>query len=136
LDGFVLIKYPTKVHRRKLLNSGITLRNWKTNYMKHERLPRRVRNHFAQEDDAIVLHYSYACEKHDAHSSFILDPFGEKDTRHTDKYSSSWNEIFSILSPLMINEASERNLKDCLDNFIESKEKDRLKKNPDSVLRI
>jgi len=73
---------------------------------------------FAQGEDSFSLRYSF--KGHDG-KSFV---FSEYET----KFQSNWNSIFAILAPHMINEASEWQLKDATNAFIEEKESSGLKK--------
>lgn len=81
----------------------------------------------AQGEDKFKLNYSY--------SSFLYDsyPFGdlkqETDvTNHTGHFFPTWNEIFSYVSPYMIDEATESRLLEPLNVFIRTYVIDEVKK--------
>jgi hypothetical protein len=58
-------------------------------------------------------------EEHEFHFSFRYDCSDENMIDAEDAFKSSWNEIFSVIAPLMINEGSESTLKSALDRFVE-----------------
>lgn len=89
----------------------------------------------AQGTDKFEINFSYVCG-HTTSCMLIEDPFGEKDQTHYGKMTSTWNEIFSMLSPSMINEATESQLKNALNSFIKSQTEEKLqKKHPGKVIR-
>lgn len=47
---------------------------------------------------------------------------------YTDTFSATWNAVFSVIAPTMINEASERSLKQILDSFTMDSNRERLQK--------
>jgi hypothetical protein len=49
----------------------------------------------------------------------------------TGTFQATWNQLFGVLAPLMINEASEYRLKQAVDQYIEDANRERLKKKKD-----
>jgi hypothetical protein len=50
---------------------------------------------------------------------------------YADKFSASWNDIFSSVAPLMIDEASDQKIKTGLNNLISDRNIARLRKRPE-----
>lgn len=67
-------------------------------------------------------------EEHTFKFSFrARDPDTYESKRWTSSFSVSWDEIFSVVAPLMINEASETTIKSTLDTAIMNREGERLR---------
>jgi len=78
----------------------------------------------AQSDDLITLNFT--CESNDGSVRYA--------TTHNWKYSfrTTWNDIFYQLSPLLIDEANERQIRHNLDQFVEIEGLKALKQDPKS----
>lgn len=72
--------------------------------------------------------YSQGKDTFELNFSFISRDFVYNDTSHSAKLKLSWNEIFYGISPIMINEAPENEIKLALNEIIEMKIGPRLKK--------
>jgi hypothetical protein len=72
---------------------------------------------FSQGDDNFVIHYQYEIEK----SQDKYDIYGEKSKYKDDIISMTWNEIFSVISPLMIDEVGDADLRKMINNIIRQK---------------
>lgn len=76
--------------------------------------------HLAQGNDTLEIRYSFGGFKKSEWSP---------DTTYKNSFNTTWNDIFSAISPLLIDEASEDTIKKRLDKFVESKEFSRLREN-------
>lgn len=66
--------------------------------------------HLAQGDDSIELNFGFGTYK-------SPDTYrAEAKYRHT--FHATWNDLFAVASPLLIDEASDRAIKQSLDNFV------------------
>jgi hypothetical protein len=63
----------------------------------------------AQGEDAFEVHYSF---------DKLLDDHGLDRTRYSESISLNWDELFSAVSPLMINEATESQITHALNTLI------------------
>lgn len=73
----------------------------------------------AQDDEAHTLRFSFKAKK-----------FTDYDwTEWKATYNTSWNQLFSVIAPLLINEATESTIKASLDYFIKESNMDELGKN-------
>ena len=61
----------------------------------------------AKGDYKITVHYSFNLRE------------GYRRTKYEDSISFSWDELFYVVSPLMINEANDRTLKIALNSFLD-----------------
>jgi hypothetical protein len=69
--------------------------------------------HLAQGDETIELSFVFGVHR---------DPNSwTPDKRLSDKFTTSWNTLFAVVSPLLIDEASDRALKEALDRFVAEK---------------
>ena len=71
----------------------------------------------AQGEDTFSFQYSYKTS----------DEFGMNEETYNKSISTTWNELFSFISPLLINEAPENHIKNALCQLIHSKEMERLR---------
>lgn len=78
----------------------------------------------AQGDDTITL--SFTCESNDGSRGY-----GSTHNWNS-RFSTTWDDIFYQISPLLIDEANERQIRNSLDKFVEVEGLKVLKKNPDS----
>ncbi len=76
---------------------------------------------FAQKEELYYLNFSF-----DAQDPITLEIF-----EYPGNSKATWNKIFGVLAPLMINEASDRNLKNTMNNFVHDQNIDRLRKTGD-----
>lgn len=67
--------------------------------------------HLSQGEDSIELHYEFGV--HEDPDSYRAD------RQVTAKFSAPWNSLFAVVSPLLIDEASDGALKRALDRFVE-----------------
>ncbi|MDD2754947.1 MAG: DUF4062 domain-containing protein [Methanothrix sp.] len=74
----------------------------------------------AQGEELHILRYSFSSENK------IYDT-----SDWTGTFQATWNEIFAVLAPLMINEASERTFKAGLDRFSEDRNRENLTRDKD-----
>jgi len=65
----------------------------------------------SQGSDEVVLAYDFVANREFVYSK-----------KHTSSFVTTWNEIFSLLAPYMIDEASDNKIKRALDEFLEDKE--------------
>jgi len=77
---------------------------------------------FAQGDDLFEIHFSYKVTPQV--SEFDFQYLDKNEKWYRSKFKISWNNIFSCIAPLMINEASEENLEKQLDGLIASNNHD------------
>ena len=76
--------------------------------------------HLSQGDDSIELSFSFnVYESPDTYRSMA---------KYGYKFNATWNDIFAVISPLLIDEASDRILKNSLDNFVQDKNLSSLQK--------
>lgn len=73
----------------------------------------------AQGDELHTIRYSFLSRK------------GFDSTNWTNSFRATWNEIFAVMAPLMINEASEATLKKGLDRFCDDWNRDSLAEDED-----
>jgi len=64
---------------------------------------------FSQGDDTIELHYSFG-----AHQPGRYRP----EATYSGTFSATWNDLFAAVSPLLIDEASDRAVRSALDEFL------------------
>jgi hypothetical protein len=82
----------------------------------------------SQGEDSFKLNYSYTSYRLDT-SSVFFNRMDEKDvTGHKGFFLITWNEIFAVISPLMIDEAAEQNLIIPINEFIRVHEIDKVQK--------
>ena len=74
--------------------------------------------HLAQGDDNLELGYSFAGFKTSNYKA---------DKTFTATFDATWNDIFAVVSPLLIDEASDVDLKRALDSFVFDEVKERLR---------
>lgn len=65
----------------------------------------------AQGEDLTSLHYRF---------NVTEGEYGLSSSTRTDSFQCTWNRLFGLLAPLMINEASEFRLGSALDSFVEN----------------
>ncbi len=76
----------------------------------------------AQGDDVHTLKFSFMAD----------DPENfNRTATWTGAFKATWNEVFGVLAPLMINEASDVTLKDGLDRFVDNRNREALRKDKD-----
>ena len=75
--------------------------------------------HFAQGQDAVKLGYTFGAFKSSGYKA---------DKTYTASFFATWDDIFAIVSPLLIDEASDVDLKRALDSFVFDEVKEELKK--------
>jgi len=78
---------------------------------------------FAQGDDLFEIHFSYIVS---SPPSFLDIQFGNDAKKYRTKFKISWNNIFSCIAPLMVNEASEESLEKALNGLIAACNQDEL----------
>jgi hypothetical protein len=66
--------------------------------------------HLAQGNDPIELEYSFGAFKSSG---------WQPDATYSETCTASWNDVFGVVSPLLIDEASDGVLKKALDQFVE-----------------
>jgi hypothetical protein len=76
--------------------------------------------HLSQGDDLVNLRYSFGAFKTSRFSA---------DVTYSATFETTWNELFSAISPLLVDEASEVVLRKALDGFVESKNLPSLEEN-------
>lgn len=76
--------------------------------------------HLAQGNDALEIGYSFGAFKTSE---------WRPDATYKASFETTWNDIFSAISPLLIDEASDDTLKKRLDSFVESEQLGHLRKN-------
>jgi hypothetical protein len=76
--------------------------------------------HFAQGEDTIEIRYSFRAQ----HPENYNDRATYRST-----FTATWNALFSVVSPLLIDEASDRVIKQALDQFIREENVAKLEKN-------
>jgi Domain of unknown function (DUF4062) len=79
--------------------------------------------HLAQGDDRIVLNFTFGA-------------YGQKssyrpEATYSSTFTPSWNELFAAVSPLLIDEASDRVVKEAFDQFVHEQSMDQLLKDKD-----
>lgn len=73
----------------------------------------------AQDDEAHTLRFSFKSKK-----------FTDYDwTEWKATFNTTWNSLFSVIAPLLINEAAESTIKSAMDSFIKDRNVDELSKN-------
>jgi len=66
--------------------------------------------HLSQAEETIELSFDFGIHE---------DPESRRpDKKQSDKFTVSWNSLFAVASPLLIDEASDRALKEALDRFV------------------
>ena len=74
--------------------------------------------HLAQGEDEFTIHYSFrSYESKNEPDTWHL-PFNTNYTSHSADYSVTWTQIFARISPLMVDEATDDQLKNELDHMI------------------
>lgn len=81
----------------------------------------------AQGEDKFNLNYSYSSFLYNS-SPFVDFKQETDETNHTGHFSPTWNEIFSCVSPYMIDEATETRLRDSINVLIRTHVMDEVKK--------
>ena len=71
--------------------------------------------HLAQGEDLVELGYSFSSRNPKSYADRV---------KYTERMKTTWNEIFARLSPLLIDEASDTNLKRALDELVMQKTRD------------
>lgn len=71
----------------------------------------------SQGDDELKIHYVFESKKLRTYER----------TSYAHRFESTWNQVFSRIAPLMIDEASESSLKSALDDFVQEKQYDVVK---------
>jgi len=78
--------------------------------------------HLSQGEDSIELSFNFGV--YDNPTTYNV----KATYRH--KFSATWNDIFAVVSPLLIDEASDRILKQALDSFAEERNLEILQEDP------
>lgn len=78
--------------------------------------------HLSQGDDTFELHYNF--------STYLVHRY-RADQSYKSSFDVSWNQIFARISPLMIDEANDRQLVNELSAMVENINTESLKKNKD-----
>jgi hypothetical protein len=75
--------------------------------------------HLSQGKETVKLNYEFGVYN---------NPDGYRaDKKQSDIFSASWDDLFAVMSPLLIDEASDSILKNALDRFVEEQNGDKLK---------
>ncbi len=101
-----------------IVNDILALRK-KNEYLENElqtisNAPPKGIEKLAQGDDFFDIKYIFYADRDQGNATF----------------QETWNGIFAVLSPCMLNEASERHIKETLDKFVQDMQRDVLRKNP------
>lgn len=78
--------------------------------------------HLSQGDDSIELSFGFAT--HENPETYRVKATYRK------VFTATWNDLFAVVSPLLIDEASDRALKQSLDNFVAQKNLSALQEEP------
>lgn len=85
-------------------------------------MPPKGTEQFAQGEDEFIISYRFSGRK------TVFDIF-EQGPTWTQTLTTTWDNIFSAIAPVMINEASESKAKNALESFIENQSRDVLLNN-------
>ena len=82
----------------------------------------------AQGDDLFRVEFTVLATERKTGSAFDLISNPPEKTRYSDNFKASWNDIFSAVAPLMIDEAPDYKIKDGLNSFTRERNTERLQK--------
>lgn len=77
---------------------------------------------FTQGEDTIELHFGFAAYKPGEYEYKPVNTYSRK-------FTTTWNALFAVVSPLLIDEASDRKVKVTLDNYVGEQNSTHLQQN-------
>lgn len=116
--GWIRANYVSPETSVELLNLQKENENLRNALQKSQSTPPKDAEQFAQGDESHTFHFDFEAT---SYASFDTD-------KGTEDFDATWNEIFSVVGPLMIDECSEFQFQTALNEWIEAVQLTRLTK--------